>query len=63
MPINPDRRRTAAELARRVSAEGLVACIDAVMDAREAMARNVRPAVALDGMMGAMQVACRVGQR
>lgn len=62
-PINPDRRRTAAELARRVSAEGLVACIDAVMDAREAMARNVRPAVALDGMMGAMQVACRVGQR
>lgn len=63
VPINPDRRRTAAELARRVSAEGLVACIDAVMDAREAMARNVRPAVALDGMMGAMQVACRVGQR
>ena len=63
VPINPDRRRTAAELARRVSAEGLAACIDAVMDAREAMARNVRPAVALDGMMGAMQVACRVGQR
>ena len=62
-PINPDRRRTAAELARRVPAEGLVASIDAVMDARHAMARNVRPAVALDGMMGAMQVACRVGQR
>ena len=62
-PINPDRRRTAAELARRVSAEGLVASIDAVMDARKAMARNVRSAVALDGMMGAMQVACRVGQR
>lgn len=62
-PINPDRRRTAAELARRVPAEGLVASIDAVMDARRAMARNVRPAVALDGMMGEMQVACRVGQR
>ena len=62
-PINPDRRRTAAELARRVPAEGLVASIDAVMDARRAMARNVRPAVALDGMMGAMQAACRVGQR
>ncbi|MFC3849295.1 DNA polymerase III subunit delta' [Corynebacterium hansenii] len=62
-PINPDRRRTASELARRVPPEGLVACIDAVMGARKAMARNVRSAVALDGMMGAMQVACRVGQR
>lgn len=61
--INPDRRRTAAELARRVPPEGLVACIDAVMGAREAMKRNVNPAVALDGMMGAMQIACRVGRR
>ncbi len=33
------------------------------MDAREAMSRNVRPAVALDGLMGSMQLACRVGQR
>ncbi|MFD6727021.1 DNA polymerase III subunit delta' [Corynebacterium xerosis] len=61
--INPDRRRTSSELARRVSPEGLVACIDAVMDAREAMGRNVRPAVALDGMMGTLQLACGVGQR
>lgn len=61
--INPDRRRTSSELARRVSPEGLVACVDAVMDAREAMGRNVRPAVALDGMMGTLQLACGVGQR
>ena len=61
--INPDRCRTSLELARRVSPEGLVTCIDAVMDAREAMGRNVRPAVALDGLMGTLQLACGVGQR
>lgn len=62
-PINPDRHRTAAELARRVPPEAMLTCIEAIMDARTAMTRNVRPAVALDGMMGTMQRACRVGQR
>ncbi|HHU44945.1 MAG TPA: hypothetical protein GXZ46_04845 [Actinomycetales bacterium] len=48
---------------RRVPPEGLLACIDAITEARTAMTRNVRAAVALDGMMGAMQRACRVGIR
>lgn len=61
--INPDRHRTAQELVRRVPPEGLLACIDAITEARTAMTRNVRAAVALDGMMGAMQRACRVGIR
>lgn len=61
--INPDRHRTAQELVRRVPPEGLLACIDAITEARTAMTRNVRAGVALDGMMGSMQRACRVGIR
>lgn len=59
---NPDRGRAAAELARRNTPEQLLQCIDAVTQTRLSLGGNVRPEVALDGMMGQLQQICRVGQ-
>ncbi len=61
--INPDRARTAAELARRVSAENLVRCIDAVMETRGLLNTAVTSATLLAGLMGQLQVVCNIGVR
>lgn len=61
--INPDRRRTAEELARRVSSEGLLKCIDAVTEVRDMLDITISPTVRMDRLMAMLQIACRVGER
>lgn len=62
-PIHPDRSRTATELARRVPAEQLLKCIDAVNEARSLLYGNAQPVAVVSGLVGSLQVACGVGAR
>lgn len=62
-PIHPDRARTATELARRVPAEQLLTCIDAINDARGMLFGSAQPVVVVSGLVGSLQVACGVGAR
>ena len=62
-PIHPDRSRTAAELARRVPAEQLLKCVDAVNEARGLLHGNAQPVAVVSGLVGSLQVACGVGAR
>lgn len=55
---HPDMVGLAEELAQRVSAEGLVACVDAINLCREHINHNVRPEVAFDAMIGRIRLAC-----
>nr|WP_120490915.1 DNA polymerase III subunit delta' [Corynebacterium lactis] len=61
--INPDRRRTAQELARRLSAEALLESIDAISGVRNMLASAVRNGVLLDDLMAKLQIAGQVGRR
>lgn len=57
--LHPDQQKVSRELARRNSPEALVQCIDAVTDCRETLRRNVKPEVALNGMVGRLRECCR----
>ncbi|AGP31700.1 DNA polymerase III subunit delta' [Corynebacterium terpenotabidum] len=56
--LHPDQQKVSRELARRNSPEALVRCIDAVSDCRETLGRNVKPEVALTGMVGRLRECC-----
>lgn len=56
--LHPDQQKVSRELARRNSPEALVRCIDAVTDCRETLRRNVKPEVALTGMVGRLRECC-----
>lgn len=61
--INPDRRRTAQELARRLPAESLLESIDAISGVRDMLKSAVRNGVLLDELMAKLQIAGQVGRR
>ncbi|MEJ6018795.1 DNA polymerase III subunit delta' [Corynebacterium sp. H113] len=61
--IHIDRGQTAAEIARRVPQEGILECLDAVTDTRNQLGTAVTSRVLLDGLMGQLQLSCRVGVR
>ncbi|NLU83351.1 DNA polymerase III subunit delta' [Rhodococcus sp. HNM0569] len=50
-PNHPDMTSRATDLASRTSPEGLLLCIEAVLDCREAIAVNVKPLWAVDAMV------------
>ncbi|AKE40437.1 DNA polymerase III delta prime subunit [Corynebacterium kutscheri] len=58
--MHPDKRHISEEVAAKVGAPGIVACIDAVMDCREKIAISVRPEAAFDAMVGKLRKAYRV---
>ena len=62
-PITVDRGRTVAELVRRVPPERLVACFDAVGAARGRLNSELTLGSVIDGLIGELQIACRVGER
>lgn len=55
---HPDMQPHSAELAAKVGFSGLVACLEAIMQTREALQHNVSPETALDGMIGKLRLAC-----
>ena len=55
---HPDFEGLSRELADRVSEPGLVECLDAVTRARGHIGVNVTPAIAVDGMIGSIRLAC-----
>ncbi|MDO5030951.1 MAG: DNA polymerase III subunit delta' [Corynebacterium sp.] len=61
--INPDRRRTAAELARRLGPEAILESIDAITEVREMLTTAVKPGVLMDQLMANLQIAGQVGRR
>jgi len=61
--INPDRRRTATELARRLPPEAILASIDAVTEVRGMLVTAVKLAVLMDELMAKLQIAGQVGRR
>lgn len=57
---HPDFEGLSKELAQKNSEEALLACIDALAQCRADVAANVRPAVALDALVGRLRLACGV---
>ena len=57
---HPDFEGLAREIAGQVSAEGLVECQEAIAQCRERLGQNVTPAVAFNGMLGRIRLACDV---
>ena len=57
---HPDFEGLAREIASQVSAEGLVECQEAIAQCRERLGQNVTPAVAFNGMLGRIRLACDV---
>ncbi|AWB83237.1 DNA polymerase III subunit delta' [Corynebacterium liangguodongii] len=57
---HPDFEGLAREIAQRVPAEGIVACLDAIAACRQSLDFNVTPAVAFFGMLGRIRQACNV---
>ncbi|QPK83413.1 DNA polymerase III subunit delta' [Corynebacterium qintianiae] len=57
---HPDFEGLSAEIAQRVSREGLVACQDAIAKCREGLDQNVTPVIAFNGMLGRIRQACNV---
>ncbi|AKK02184.1 DNA polymerase III subunit delta' [Corynebacterium epidermidicanis] len=57
---HPDFSGLARDLADRNSAAALTSCLDAIMQCRQSLGYNVRPVVALSGLVGRLRKACRV---
>lgn len=57
---HPDFEGLSREVGNRVSAEGLVACQDAISLCRERLHQNVDPGIAFNGMLGHIRQACGV---
>jgi DNA polymerase-3 subunit delta' len=53
---HPDRRADAVELARRIGAEGALRRIDAVLAARTALERAVKPQIAIEALTVALRL-------
>ena len=58
--IHPDYEGLAREIAERTTPEGLVECQEAIAQCRERLAQQVQPAVAFNGMLGRIRLACKV---
>ena len=56
MLMHPDRRADAAELARRIGAEGALRRIDAILACRLAIEQNVKPRIALEALTVALRL-------
>jgi DNA polymerase-3 subunit delta' len=56
MLMHPDRRADAAELARRIGAEGALRRIDAILACRLALEQNVKPRIALEALTVALRL-------
>jgi DNA polymerase-3 subunit delta' len=56
---HPDMASRAQALADHAAPERLLACIEAVLECREALATNVKPKFAVDGMVAAIGQALR----
>ena len=56
--VNPDFEGLAREIAGRVPAAGLVECLEAISQCRERLGQSVTPAVAFNGMLGRIRLAC-----
>jgi DNA polymerase-3 subunit delta' len=54
--LHPDRRADAAELARRIGAEGALRRIDALLACRTALEQNVKPQIALEALTVALRL-------
>ncbi|WP_068279469.1 DNA polymerase III subunit delta' [Aldersonia kunmingensis] len=54
---HPDMAERAAELAERATPEGLLRCLEAVLECREALAVNVKPRFAVAAMVAALGAA------
>jgi DNA polymerase-3 subunit delta' len=54
--LHPDRRTDAAELSRRIGAEGALRRIDAVLACRLALEQNVKPRIALEALTVALRL-------
>jgi DNA polymerase-3 subunit delta' len=54
--MHPDRRADAAELARRIGAEGALRRIDAILACRLAIEQNVKPRIALEALTVALRL-------
>ena len=52
--------RLAREIAERTTPEALVECQEAIAQCRERLAQQVQPAVAFNGMLGRIRLACKV---
>lgn len=57
---HPDFEGLTREIADRVSAAGLVECQEAIAQCRERLHQNVTPAVAFNGMLGRIRIACNM---
>lgn len=57
---HPDFEGLSREVAERVTAENLVECQEAIAQCRERLNQNVTPAVAFNGMLGRIRLACGV---
>ncbi|WJY96620.1 DNA polymerase III subunit delta' [Corynebacterium fournieri] len=58
--IHPDYEGLAREIAERTTADGLVECQEAIAQCRLRLAQQVQPAVAFNGMLGRIRLACNV---
>ena len=58
--IHPDYEGLAREIAERTTPEGLVECQEAIAQCRERLTQQVQPAVAFNGMLGRIRLACKV---
>ncbi|WIM67955.1 DNA polymerase III subunit delta' [Corynebacterium breve] len=56
---HPDFEGLAREIGERVTEEGLVACQDAIAKCRTHLDQSVTPAIAFNGMIGAIRKACK----
>ena len=57
---HPDMEGLSAELATKVTPEGLLDCLDAINKSREYFGQNVRPVVAMDALVGRLRKAYKV---
>ncbi|WP_236117570.1 hypothetical protein [Corynebacterium uropygiale] len=57
---HPDFEGLAGEIATSVPAPRIVECVDAISRCREQLGQNVRPAVAMDAMVGRIRLASGV---
>lgn len=57
---HPDFDGLSGDLAARVDTAGLTDCLDAINHCRESLSYNVRPVVALSGLVGRLRKACKV---
>ncbi|APT93586.1 DNA polymerase III subunit delta' [Corynebacterium phocae] len=59
--VHPDFAGLSGELAAKVTEDGLLACQDAIHTCRLRIEQNVSPAIAFDGLVGRLRLACGTG--